>query len=200
MSSKLKAILSLVAVVVVFYVGFWRWMVCWVYVEPDEILVLINKLGDNNPNPDRDHVVKEGVKSVQADVYSEDHHFFSPLQYHADTASSVVEIKPDEVGIVKSMTGEQLKAGDFLAEEGQKGIQRRALTPGKYRLNPFAYEVHKVKATRIRPGNVGCVTRLTGALSPEGQLAEPDQRGIQKHVLQPGIYYRNPNEWKIDEV
>ncbi len=200
MSPKLKAILSLVAVVVVFYVGFWRWMVCRVYVEPDEILVLTNKLGDNNPNPDRDRVVKEGVKGVQADVYGEGRHFFSPLQYHADTASSVVEIKPDEVGIVKSMTGEQLKAGDFLAEEGQKGIQRRALTPGKYRLNPFAYEVHKVKATRIRPGNVGCVTRLTGAPSPEGQLAEPDQRGIQKHVLQPGIYYRNPNEWKIVEV
>ncbi|MBI3854214.1 MAG: hypothetical protein HY293_00835, partial [Planctomycetes bacterium] len=35
---------------------------------------------------------------------------------------------------------------------------------------------------------------------PDGQLAGPDQRGIQKNVLQPGIYFRNPNEWKIEEV
>jgi len=200
MSAKTKAIVALVAIVVAFYVGFWRWMVCRVYVEPGEILVLTNKLGDENPNSDRDRVVKEGIKGVQAEVYGEGRHFFSPLQYHVDTTSTVVEIKAEDVGIVKSMTGDSLKAGDFLAEDGQKGIMRRPLTPGKYRLNPFAYEVHKVKATNIRPGSVGVVTRLTGAPSPEGQLAEPGQRCIQKDVLQPGIYYRNPNEWKIQEV
>lgn len=200
MNTKVKVAVTFAALFVVFYVGVWRWMICRVYVEPGEILVLTNKLGDENPNPDRDRVVKEGIKGVQAEVYGEGRHFFSPLQYSVDTSSSVIEIKADEVGIVKSMTGDQLKAGDFLAEEGQKGIQRRPLTPGRYRLNPFAYEVHKVKATTIRPGSVGCVTRLTGAPSPEGQLAEPNQRGIQKHVLQPGIYYRNPNEWKIEEV
>ena len=50
---------------------------------------------------------------------------------------------------------------------------QRPLTPGKYRLNPFAYVVTKVPATVIHPGSVGCVTLLTGAPSPEGQLAEP---------------------------
>jgi len=200
MNTKIKAGIAFLAIFTVFYVGFWRWMVCRVYVEPGEILVLTNKLGDENANPDRDRIVKEGVKGVQAEVFGEGRHFFSPLQYHADTSSMVVEIKADEVGIVKSMTGEQLKAGDFLAEDGQKGIMRRVLTPGKYRLNPFAYEIHKVPATKIAPGSVGCVTRLTGAPSPEGQLAEPGQRGIQKNVLQPGIYYRNPNEWKIQQV
>src|SRR5579862_1224329 len=200
MNTKVKAIVAFVAVFLFLYIGFWRWTVCRVYVEPGEILVLTNKLGAENANPDRDRVVQEGVKGVQAEVFGEGRHFFSPLQYHVDTSSTVVEIKPDQVGIVKSMTGNQLKPGDFLAEDGQKGIMRRVLTPGKYRLNPFAYEVQKVKATRIRPGYVGCVTRLTGAPSPEGQLAEPGQRGIQKDIIQPGIYYRNPNEWKIDEV
>lgn len=200
MSPKAKAIVAFVAIFLVFYIGFWRWTVCRVYVEPDEILVLTNKLGDENANSDEDRVVKAGVKGVQAEVYGEGRHFFSPLQYHADTSSAVQEIKPEEVGIVKSMTGKQLKAGDFLAEDGQKGIMRRVLTPGKYRLNPFAFEVHTAPATRIRPGSVGVATRLTGAPSPEGQLAEPGQRGIQKDVLQPGIYYRNPNEWKIQEI
>lgn len=200
MNQRTKTIVGLVAFAAVFYVGFWRWTVCRVYVAPGQILVLTNKLGEENVNSDRDRVVNAGVKGVQAEVFGEGRHFFSPLQYHADTSSEVVEIKAEEVGIVKSMTGESLKAGDFLAEDGQKGIQRKPLTPGKYRLNPFAYEIQKVAATQIKPGSVGCVTRLTGAPSPEGQLAEPGQRGIQKDVLQPGIYYRNPNEWKIQAV
>src|SRR6187401_704935 len=103
MSARTKAIVALAAVVVVFYVGFWRWMVCRVYVEPGEILVITNKLGSENPNPDRDRVVAKGVKGVQAEVYGEGRHFVSPLDSHADTSNSVVEIKPDEVGIVKSM-------------------------------------------------------------------------------------------------
>ena len=200
MNAKVKTAVGFVAAFLFFYVGFWRWTVCRVYVEPGEILVITNKLGTENANPDRDRVVKEGVKGVQAEVFGEGRHFFNPLQYHTDTNSTVIEIKPDEVGIVRSMTGDSLKAGEFLVEDGQKGILRRPLTPGKYRLNPFAYVVTKVPATVIHPGSVGCVTRLTGAPSPEGQLAEPGQRGIQKDVLQPGIYYRNPNEWKIQEV
>jgi len=200
MNMKIKVVIGFVAAFLLLYVGFWRWTVCRVYVEPGEILVLTNKLGEENLHSDRDRVVKEGVKGVQADVYGEGRHFFSPLQYHVDTSKEVHVVGPDEVGLVKSMTGEQLNAGDFLAEEGQKGLMRRVLTPGKYRLNPFAFEIIKGQATRIRPGSVGCATRLTGAPSPEGQLAEAGQRGIQKDVLQPGIYYRNPNEWKIQEV
>lgn len=200
MKKNLKTVVVSAAAFLLLYFGFWRWMVCRVYVEPGEILVVTNKLGQENPNPDRDRVVADDVKGVWKEVRGEGRHFYNPVQYHVDTASSVVEIKPTEVGIVRSMTGDSLKAGDFLAEEGQKGIQRRVLTPGKYRLNPFAYEIHPVAATVIRTGYVGCVTRLTGAPSPEGQLADPGQRGIQKNVLQPGIYYKNPNEWKIDEV
>src|SRR5581483_11398448 len=112
MNAKVKAAAGFVAAFLLFYVGFWRWTVCRVYVEPGEILVLTNKLGEENPNPDRDRVVKEGVKGVQAEVFGEGRHFFSPIQYHVDTNAQVVEIKPDQVGIVKSMTGEQLKAGD----------------------------------------------------------------------------------------
>ena len=76
MNTKLKAGLAFAAIFALFYVGFWRWMVCRVYVEPGEILVLTNKLGDENPNPDRDRVVKEGVKGVQADVFGEFDRFY----------------------------------------------------------------------------------------------------------------------------
>jgi hypothetical protein len=200
MSLKIKAALAFVTFGAFLYVGVWQWIFCRIYVEPGEILVLTSKFGDENLNPDEDRVVGKGIKGVRKEILGEGRHFYNPIKFNRDMKDRVIEIKPDEVGIVKSMSGRPLKAGDFLAEEGQKGILRRPLTPGKYRLNPFAIEVQKTAATRIRPGCVGCVTRLTGATPPEGHLAGPDQRGIQKNVLQPGIYYRNPNEWKIEEV
>lgn len=200
MNSKVKAVLVVAAVFLFFYVGVWKWMFCRIYVDPGETLVLTSKFGDPNANPDRDRVVEKGTKGVQKQVLGEGRHFYSPIEYSTDTNATVVEIKPDEVGIVRSMSGDNLPAGEVLAKPGQKGVLQKPLTPGKYRLNPFATEVQKMPATRIRPGTVGCVTHLTGTPPPEGQLANPDQRGIQKNVLQPGIYYRNPNEWKIEEV
>jgi hypothetical protein len=200
MNTKVKVAIGFASAFLFFYIGVWQWMFCRIYVEPGETLVLTSKFGDENPNPDKDRVVGAGIKGVRKDVLGEGRHFYSPIEYSADTSATVLEIKPEEVGIVKSMSGDSLKAGEFLADEGQKGILRKPLTPGKYRVNPFEKEVQKVPATRIRPGCVGCVTRLTGATPAEGQLAGPTERGIQKNVLQPGIYYRNPNEWKIEEV
>ena len=200
MKSKVKVLLGAVAVFVFLYVGVWQWMFCRIYVEPGETLVLTSKFGNANPFPDRDRVVGKGIKGVREEVLGEGRHFYSPIEYSTDTNSTVVEIKHDEVGIVKSMTGESLKSGEVLAKPGQKGVLQKPLTPGKYRINPFATEIQKVPATKIRPGCVGCVTRLVGPAAPEGQLANPDQRGVQKNVLQPGIYYRNPYEWKIEEV
>jgi hypothetical protein len=200
MNTKVKVGIAFVVAFLFFYVGGWQWMFCRIYVEPGETLVLTSKFGDENPNPDRDRVVGPGIKGVRKEVLGEGRHFYSPIEYSVDTSSTVVEIKPEEVGIVKSMSGDQLKAGEFLADEGQKGIMKKVLTPGKYRMNPFAAEIQKLPATKIRPGFVGCATHLTGSPAPEGQLAEPGQRGIQKNILQPGIYFRNPNEWKIEEV
>jgi len=200
MNTKVKVAIAFVTVFMFFYLGIWQWMFCRIYVEPGETLILSSKFGDVNPNPDKDRVVGPDIQGVRKEVLGEGRHFYSPIEYSADTSTSVVEINPEEVGVVRSHSGDSLKAGDFLAEEGQKGILRKPLTPGKYRINKYEKEVQKMAATRIKPGSVGCVTRLTGAPAPEGQLTELGQRGIQKNVLQAGIYYRNPNEWKIEEV
>jgi regulator of protease activity HflC (stomatin/prohibitin superfamily) len=196
----LKAAALLAAFVLVFYFGIWEWVICRVYVGPGEGLVLTSKFGAENPNPDRDRVVAEGTKGVLREIRGEGRHFINPVRFQAETRAEVVEVGLDEVGVVKSLTGESLPAGEFLAEEGQKGILRRPLTPGRWRLNPYAYEVTKEKATFIRPGYVGVSTRLSGPFPPEGQLAGPTQRGIQKDVLQPGLYYLNPREFKVEQV
>ena len=35
----------------------WTWVVCRVYVNPGEILVITSKFGETNANPDNDRVV-----------------------------------------------------------------------------------------------------------------------------------------------
>jgi hypothetical protein len=114
--------------------------------------------------------------------------------------------------VVVAKFGKPLQAGAYLADhEGERGIQRRVLTPGRYRLSEYAYEVDVVDVdacveknaqiqrrpgdpTLIPPGYVGVVTNKTD--NPRtGQV-----QGIQKQVLQPGIYFINPKEKRIDII
>ncbi len=190
----------LLAIFLVFYLGIWEWMICRVYVEQDEILVVTSKFGAVNPDPDSSRVVPEGTKGVRRDVRAEGRHFYNPVEYNAVVQSKTIDLAPEQIGLVESMSGKTLPAGEFLADEGFKGIVRHPLTPGKWRLNPFAFKVTPIQATIVQPGSVGCVTALAGKPPPEGQLADEGQRGIRKKVLQPGMYYLNPREFKVDHV
>jgi regulator of protease activity HflC (stomatin/prohibitin superfamily) len=198
----MKPIVVLGALIAFFYVGIWKWMMSRVYVGPDEILVITSKFGSDNPDPDTHRVVADGVKGIWKDVRGEGRHFLSPLEYSVDTRSSVVEIEDGQVGLVESLSGESLPKGEFIVRPGkeQKGIEEQVLTPGKWRLNPFAFKITPIPATMIRPGYVGVVTRQIGDFPEEGQLAEKGQRGIQKNVLQPGIYYLNPRIDRVEEI
>ncbi len=184
----------------VLYVGIWKWGMCRIYVSPGEMLVLSSKFGDENPSQDEMRVVPEGVKGIRERVYGEGRHFYNPVTYDRITEYTVTEIKPGYIGLVESKSGKPLEPGDFLAEKGQKGVMRKVLTPGRWRLNPYAFQVTPIPALIIKPGFVGCVTSLSGTPSKPGSLAVRGQRGILKDVLQPGIYYLNPKEYKVDVV
>jgi hypothetical protein len=177
------------------YLLVWQWMLSRVYVGPGEMLVLKANVGKDNPDPANLQVVPTGFKGIQEGVIGEGRHFYNPFLYERRRVSSSVTIKPTEVGVVVSRSGKPLASGQFLADKGFKGIQRRALTPGRWRLNPIAYEVRKMAAVQIRPGYVGCIT----ALAPDPELGVKKQ-GILKQVLQPGIYYINPKAYKVEEV
>jgi hypothetical protein len=71
-------------------------------------------------------------------------------------------IPAGKVGIVTAKVGEELPEGVFIADEGQKGIRRGVLGPGKYRLNPYGYNVDVVDAISIPIGYVGVITSLSG--------------------------------------
>jgi hypothetical protein len=58
--------------------------------------------------------------------------------------------------------------------------------------------VEIVDAISIPIGYVGVITGLSGEQPPEGQFAGRNQKGVRQDILQPGLYYINPKELKVD--
>jgi hypothetical protein len=201
------------------YVGVWQWTVCRVEVPPGSSLLIRYKgpwpFG-SAPQTPKGTLVKVSADGRPAMVgileamAGPGRHFYSPLEYETKLVPDTI-IPPGKLGVVTSNVGtpkpgRPAVAGSYLAEEeGDYGIQRRVLTPGRYRMNSYAYDVRVVDVdacvepstrlkrkegdpTMIPPGYVGVVTNK--ADNPK----TGETQGIQTQVLQPGIYFFNPVE------
>ena len=173
----------------------WEWFFCRFYVPADHMAVIIAK--DGAPLDAGQILAHKGQKGVQEDVLGEGRHFLNPYYYEHEILP-LMSIPPGKVGLVTSKVGRDLPQGEFLANQGEKGVWRGVLGPGKYRLNPSGYQIDVVDAISIPIGYVGVITSLSGEKAPEGQFAAANQKGIRPDVLQPGLYYVNPKEFKVD--
>ena len=195
-----KIILIVVAVVVVGYVvvyeGIWKWMVEAVDVPPDRMLVVVAKTGKEMPAGKI--IAGDGEKGVRLTPYGTGRHFFNPFLYERQLHPQVV-VGPGELGVVINKFGKELPPGEFLAGMDQRGIQRDVLLPGTYKLNPYAFEVKIVKMVEIEPGHVGVIAARSGKTA-KGQLAEEGERGVQKRVLEPGLYALNPEAYSVESI
>ena len=75
-----------------------------------------------------------------------------------------------------------------------KGVQPRVLTEGRYFYNPLFWDWEIYPKADIPKGKIGVRIRLVGEElnSTENQvLADPGQKGIQRGVLEPGLYTYN---------
>ncbi len=174
----------------------WEWGFCRFYVEPDEMAVITAKMVGEEL-PEGQILAKKGQRGIQEEVLGEGRHFLNPWLYDWEIRP-VVTIPPGKVGIVTSKVGEELPEGEFLAGKGQKGIWREVLGPGKYRMNPAGYQIDVVDAISIPIGYDGVVTSLSGAQTPPSEFAEKGEKGVRSDVLQPGLYFVNPREYKVD--
>ncbi len=195
MKKSLPGIVLLMALVIIGLWLVWEWGFCRFYVPVDHMAVIISKSGA--PLEPGQILAKKDQQGVQEDVLAEGRHFLNPYFYE-HKIEPVVNIPFGRVGLVTSKVGRDLPQGEFLANPGQKGVWRGVLGPGKYRLNPNGYQVDVVDAISIPIGYIGVVTSLAGEKAPEGQFAGPNQKGICADVLQPGIYFVNPKEFKVD--
>lgn len=175
--------------------GAWLWMFCRIYVGPDEMAIVISKEGQDLP-PDQ-ILAREGQKGVRENVLGEGRYFLNPILFETRIEKALV-IPPGKIGVVTAKVGKDLPQGEFLADVGEKGVWKNVLGPGKYRINPIGYEVTLEDALKIPIGYVGVVTSMSGAPAPEGAFSGADQKGVRADVLQPGLYFINPRQYKVD--
>ena len=152
-------------------------------------------------------------KGILAEMVGPGRHFYFPLFWECEKIPDVL-VQPGNVGIVISRVGKTQAAGQYLVDGdiGQtefRGTMRKLLGPGRYRINPKAYEVTVIKGEEIsniegqekrsgwlliKPGYVGVVTNLTD------NPLKKTSAGIQNDVLPPGLYPINKEEQQVDVV
>lgn len=209
-----------VVLALVGYFGIWQWGVCRIEVPAGYSLLIRYKgpwpFGLTGQAPEGT-LVKTDAKGrpLQVGILEAmpgpGRHFYSPLEFETKLVKDEI-IPPGKVGVMVSRIGKPLPEGTYLVDEpGYRGILRKVLTPGRYRINTYAFEVKVVDVdacvetntrvkrrsedpTMIPPGYVGVVTNRAS----DPATGEP--RGISEKVLQPGIYFLNPEEKRIDVI
>ena len=215
MNRVLIAIATFSVMCVVGIWGFVEWTINRYYVEEGYSLQLLYKgplLFGSAEQAKPGHWAEEGQKGVLAELRGPGRHFYCPLWWERTPVKDTV-ILPGEVGLVTCKLGEELPQGEFLVDGDigktqYKGILRKVLQPGRYRINPYGYDVKTITCqpfnadqtakqagwVEIPTGYVGVVTnladnKLTGTVA-----------GISDEVLPPGIYLINGREQHVDIV
>ncbi|MCA9062843.1 MAG: band 7 protein [Planctomycetaceae bacterium] len=205
---------------------FYEWTVNRVYVEPGYSLQLRYKGpplpflpgGADPAKPGQFARVDEHGNPLEIGVLKEmrgpGRHFLWAGWWETRLIPDLV-VKPGEVAVVSSKMGEDLKNGEFLVDGDldqttHKGILRKVLGPGTYRINDYAYTVRKLEEadSRIQSGEetkfAGWVAIPTGYVGVVTNLAANPAlgtaAGIQDSVLQPGLYMVNPSEQHVDII
>lgn len=203
-SDRVKRWMILIGVplIVLVVLGIILFNVCFHYVPPNHMLVVVTKYGD--PLESGQILANPGQKGIQEEVLGEGYHFVMPILKTAMVEKNTI-IEPGKVGIVVNKGG-RLPEGDWVLVDGAdvKGIRREVLLPGSYRINPYGYEIKIIDAVEIKAGYVGVVHRLRvaepGKPTAFGEMFgdDPGQIGVLgKAVLQPGTYYVNKEEYDV---
>ncbi len=200
---------SVFVLLVLFFLPLWIWF--WWRIEPGvgQFAVLIKKTG--KPLPAGQILATESrQKGIQEEVLPEGRYFRNPYVWDWQICN-ITDIAAGKLGVKIRLYGENLPSGEIIAKsDNVRGIVPDILTPGKYRINPYAYEVVIMDAIQIRSGSVGVVTSLVGddvlnqpTVSTDKRnafLVDENMKGVLQKVLNPGTYYLNPYMFNVAEV
>jgi hypothetical protein len=224
LKSRIK-LLTLVALLGCTALQVVNWSINRVFVPPGKSLLLRYKgpllLGrGHSPQPGQLARREPLEVGVLMEMPGPGRHFYCPLWWERTLVEDVV-VEPGELAVVTSLVGSDPAAGagrlgdsqflveGELGETTSKGTLRRVYGPGRYRVNPYAYEVKKIKGqadvssgrqvkqsgwVRIETGHVGVVTNQTD--NPRTGA----RQGIQPDPLPPGLYAINPREQQVDVI
>ncbi len=219
------AVPAFVALLVAAGVGYW-WFVQRVEVNAGEVLVLVRKVGGELPTSavegrelpgavDQQVVLYPSLlaalgekpesthyKGILYDVKTEGRHFYDPFLWKR-LKFLAQQVKDDEIGILVRKFGRPLPPGQIVATQpDERGPLADVLRPGRYNLNPFAYEIKRVRPVVITAGNVGVQTLYSGRdpATANAYVVATGERGVQPDVLPPGMYYNNLYVRRIDSI
>ena len=155
---------------------------------------------------------KEGQMGILEKMRGPGRHFYCPIWWERKLVDDVV-IKPGEIGEVTCKLGKNQEGANFLVDGDighteYKGVLRKVLHPGRYRVNPYGYTVEVKKRIDFTSGQsqkvAGWVEIPTGYVGVVTQLSDNQatgvKKGVQEKVLPPGNYPVNGREQQIDIV
>lgn len=192
-------------------------------------------------------VAVHGENGPQAKILTPGFHpwLLVNVLYDVDTSKTEVNIPRGKAGVLTAKDGVSLRPGQafadpfpasfgykmldaetFLSNGGQRGPQLSVLTPGKYRLNRYLWDISEVDAKEVKAGFVGVVKSNVHAEIDFGTLkadkpskcdvivhGRPDEKGrldapvvpvgcvgVWDKSLQPGQYYFNPEAFALTEI
>ena len=183
------------------------WFFCRIEPGAGEIAVLIRKTGENLPHG-QVIALEAKQKGIQLDVLAEGRYFRNPYTW-SWKIQRILDVPAGKLAVLTRLYGAELPPGRIIAEDSQRGIVRDILRPGKYRINPYAYDVAEFSAINIQPGHVGVVTALTGQDVLNNDLpmdkrntfmVEAGMKGVTGMLLDPGTHYLNPYIYNTVEV
>lgn len=206
-------VIGVLALIVLYAV--FQWTVNRVYVAEGESLMLRYKgplIFGSRERAKTGYWAEEGQIGILAKLRGPGRHFYCPIWWEREIVPDIV-INPGEVGVVTCKLGDSLPTGEFLVDgdigsTSYKGILRKVLHPGRYRINPYGYQVEKFQTQTFDSGNsekqAGWVEIPTGYVGVVTNLASNPltgaKAGISDLVLPPGIYPINSREQNIDVV
>ncbi|HEY7311978.1 MAG TPA: SPFH domain-containing protein [Gemmataceae bacterium] len=200
-------LVGVVVAVLLLLQQFWHWEVERTEVPPNHFLVRVHLWG-KNLEPDELIALDDDHKGVMLDVLPEGRHFLNPLIWSNEVRPAKI-VPPGKCLVQtrkygKPIPPERMARGEFLAGPDERGIVPEVLLPGKYYINPHAYDVSEQDALEIHHYQVGVRTLLWG--KDPSELKEPRRsvyvvqegyRGVQDKPMPPGTYYYNPYVEKI---
>ncbi|HEX9957666.1 MAG TPA: SPFH domain-containing protein [Fibrella sp.] len=227
----------IVLLAIVLYRLVLRFLFGMVIVPEDRIGLVTKKfvlVGTDRELPDGRILATKGEAGYQAKTLAPGLYWWMwPWQYGVDMQPFTI-VPEGTVGLVLANDGKELPTGNILARRvdsdnfqdtirfldsgGQKGRQTGILTPGTYRINPYAFTVTISPMTDVKENMVGIITALDGAPLQAGQIAGKQveghnnfqdidsflqsggNRGLQPQVVLAGSYYINPWAVQIEQI
>jgi len=185
----------------------------------------------------RAFLLNGGEKGRQLGILTAGTYRINPALFHVVTAANahahdmdpaalrVRAIAPDMVGIVTTLDGQPIEAGEiagpaipghdnfqnaqgFLDSGGRRGLQEQVLLSGSWNLNPWFVQVEPVSMLSIPIGSVGVVISffgkphqdVSGVDFKHGDLVNTGHKGVWVTPLYPGKHPVNPRIMRVEIV